>query len=130
MRMSTLIGRTENRPTMGEAFELLMRWWDRHPGVSQKAAARLWETLGVLLCPRDVQWPIVKKLQVCRKQCKLGLYWRDREQLNACASCDRSRTTALTFYYRWFLVIPPILVSRDTANLSTTTTTTYRENLL
>eukprot|EP00808_Paulinella_micropora_P015108 g74378.t1 len=92
--------------------------------VSQKAAARLWETLGVLLCPRDVQWPVLqtligdikrisqleifKKLQVCRKQCKLGLYWRDREQLNAFASCGRSRTTALTFYHRWFLVIPPI----------------------
>eukprot|EP00808_Paulinella_micropora_P020575 g14912.t1 len=62
MRMATLIGRTENRPTMGEAFELLMRWWDRHPGVSKKAAAKLWEALGVLLCPRDVQWPVLQTL--------------------------------------------------------------------
>ena len=118
-RLSVLIGRDigeHGGVTIAEAFELVMRWKERHPSVSKTAATKLWDLLGVFMCPDGISWPHLQtltydirevagiegfvKLQVCRNQCREGLYWKDRSGLEACQTCRRPRTDALTFFHR------------------------------
>jgi len=118
-RLSTLIGRAiteHDGVSVAEAFELVMRWKEKHPAVSKTATDNLWDVLGILLCPPGLQWPTFKtllgdirsvsqcdgfvKLQVCRNQCNEGLFWRDRSDRKECKSCRRPRNDALTFFHR------------------------------